>query len=365
MDPLVGRKGPRGGPLGAGPPEPPENIGFIDDMKAYLIGRPGSGRETIFRALTARGPSPTHTELLQGEALVADPRLDYLSSVFKPRQHTPARLELFLPKPQKALKVALDKAREADVLLMVLADFPDPSGGAPDPAKDAEVLTSELKAADFVTVSTRLERIDEDNKRGRKADPLERELLVKSLAVLEENKPLRDFPELAKAPKLRGFGFLSAKPLLALVNLADNAEGLPDRPMEVPCLALKGSLEEEFRGLSPEEAAELMEAYGLEGLGVDRVAKKLYDMMDLISFFTVGEDECRAWTVAKGDNALTAAGQIHSDIQKGFIRAEVVAFDDFKACGGFNEAKKRGLFRLESKTYLIADGDIVHFRFNV
>ncbi|MDR2387650.1 MAG: DUF933 domain-containing protein [Deltaproteobacteria bacterium] len=338
-------------------------------MKAFLIGRPSSGRETIFRALTALGPSPVHSDLRQGEALVADPRLDYLSSIFKPRKHTPARLELFLPKPQlepqKALKVSLEKAREADLLLMVLADFPDPAGQRPDPEKEATFLTSELKAADFVTVSTRLEKIDEENKRGKKADPLERELLEKALKALDENQPLRDFPELTKAPKLRGFGLLSAKPLLALVNLADNSSGPPNYQMEVPYLSLKGSLEEEFSRLSPEEAAELMGAYDLTELGLSRVAKKLYDMMDLVSFFTVGEDECRAWTISKGDTALSAAGQIHSDIQKGFIRAEVVAFDDFKACGNFNEVKKRGLFRLESKSYLVADGDIIHFRFNL
>ncbi|MDR2368690.1 MAG: DUF933 domain-containing protein [Deltaproteobacteria bacterium] len=338
-------------------------------MKAFLIGRPASGRETIFRALTALGPSPVHTDLRQGGALVADPRLDYLSGVFKPRKHTPARLELYLPKPEgeprKALKASLEKSREADVLLMVLADFPDAAGEGADPEKEAGLLDAELKGTDFVTVSTRLERIDEDNKRGRKADPQERELLVRALALLEADKPLRDDPELARAPRLRGFGFLSAKPLLALVNQADNADGEARYSMAMPHLALKGSLEEEFSRLSPEEAEELMGVYDLAELGVSRVAKKLYDMMDLVSFFTVGEDECRAWTVSKGDNALTAAGQIHSDIQKGFIRAEVVSFEDFRACGNFNEAKKRGLFRLESKTYVVADGDIIHFRFNV
>ncbi|MDR3134769.1 MAG: DUF933 domain-containing protein [Deltaproteobacteria bacterium] len=340
-------------------------------MKAFLIGRPGSGRETIFRALASLGPAPAHHDLRQGEALVSDPRLDYLSSVFKPRKHTQARLELCLPKPQsepaKALKVALEKAREADVLLMVLAAFQGPGGESPDPARDAALLASELNSADFVTVSMRLERIDEDNKRGRKADPQERELLASALAQLENNKSLRDIPELAKAQKLRGFGLLSSKPLLALVNQPDNAESeaSPDLVAGVPCLGLKGSLEEEFSFLSPGEAQEMMGVYGLAELGTARVIKKLYEMMGLISFFTVGEDECRAWTLTRGDNALTAAGQIHSDIQKGFIRAEVVAFDDFKACGSFNEAKKKGLFRLESKTYLVADGDIVHFRFNV
>jgi ribosome-binding ATPase YchF (GTP1/OBG family) len=338
-------------------------------MKAFLIGRPGSGRETVFQALTGQGQTPGHQDTRQGEALVADPRLDYLSSVFKPRKHTPARLDLCLPKPQaepnKALKASLEKAREADVLLAVLAGFPDPSGRGPDPVKDAALLASELKAADFVTVSSRLERIDEDHKRGRKADPTERGLLVEAQAKLEAGLPLRDFPELAKAPKLRGFGLLSSKPMLALVNLPDDARGEPELALETPHLCLKGRLEEEFSLLSPEEAGELMGVYGLTELGAARVAGRLRDLMDLVSFFTVGEDECRAWTVSRGDTALTAAGQIHSDIQKGFIRAEVVSFDDFKTCGGFGEVKKRGLFRLESKGYQVADGDIIHFRFNV
>ncbi|MDR1308412.1 MAG: DUF933 domain-containing protein [Deltaproteobacteria bacterium] len=338
-------------------------------MKAYLIGRPGSGRETIFRALTGLGPVPGHQDLRQGEALVADPRLDFLSSVFKPRKHTPARVDLCLPRPPvepgKALRASLEKAREADVLLLVLASFPDAAGQVPDPAREAAVMASELKAADFVTVSTRLERLDEDGRRGRRGDPLERELLERALAQLEADRPLRDLPELAKAPRLRGFGFLSAKPMLALVNEPDDAPPGPGFPMEVPQLSLRGALEEEFSRLGPGEAEELMGVYGLSELGADRVARTLYGLMDLVSFFTVGEDECRAWTVDRGDDALAAAGQIHSDIQKGFIRAEVVAFEDFRSSGGFAEAKKRGLFRLESKTYRVADGDIIHFRFNV
>ncbi|MDR0355451.1 MAG: DUF933 domain-containing protein [Deltaproteobacteria bacterium] len=338
-------------------------------MKVCLIGRQGSGRETIFRALTALGPAVGQQELRQGETKVSDPRLDYLSGIFQPRKHTPARLELLLPKPQaepqKALKASLEKARDCDVLLLVLKNFSDASEDKPDPAKEAALMIAELKAIDFVTLSGRLEKLEEDHKRGRKADPNERLLLTQALKQLEDDKPLREIPEVAADPKLRGFGLLSAKPMLALLNEPDNAGPPPALELEVPCLAIKGSLEMEFSALEPEEAKELMGEYGLVELVGDRIAKTLYDLTGVISFFTVGDDECRAWTISRGDDALTAAGVIHSDIQKGFIRAEVVAFEDFKNCGSFNEAKKRGLFRLESKTYQVADGDIVHFRFNI
>ncbi|MDR1296470.1 MAG: DUF933 domain-containing protein [Deltaproteobacteria bacterium] len=338
-------------------------------MKACLLGRPGSGRETVFRALTGLGALPAHQDLRLGEARVADPRLDYLSSVFKPRKHTPARLDLALPKPlaepHKALKASLERARDADVLLLVAADFPDASGAAPDPAAQAAEICAELVGTDFVALSSRLERMDEDHRRGRKADPVERALLVKALELLENDKPLRLDPDLAKDPGLRGYGLLSSKPALVLLNGPDEGGAPAPQDLGVPALAIRGNLEMELRALEPDEALELMGSYGLSEPGVDRVSKTLYDLMGLISFFTVGEDECRAWTVSKGDNALTAAGQVHSDIQRGFIRAEVVAYEDFRSAGSFAEAKKKGQFRLEGKTYPVVDGDIVHFRFNV
>jgi ribosome-binding ATPase YchF (GTP1/OBG family) len=146
----------------------------------------------------------------------------------------------------------------------------------------------------------------------------------------------------------------------------DGGDGTPaPGAPPLPWLSLRGSLEAEIARLEPAEAAEFLADYGLSEPGRARVAKAVLSLMDLISFFTVGEDECRAWTVARGEDALAAAGRIHSDIRKGFIRAEVVAYDDFRACGGFAEAKRKGVFRLEGKTYKVADGDIVHFRFNV
>ncbi|MDR1873369.1 MAG: DUF933 domain-containing protein [Deltaproteobacteria bacterium] len=336
-------------------------------MKAGLIGLNGSGRETIFQALI--GPVPLASpDYRLGEALVPDPRLDYLSDLFKPKKTTPARLELSLPKAtaktaSEGLKWALEKSRDRDVLLAVVRNFPDLTGAAAEPAKEAQTLESELILADYLTVEKRLERLKEDGKKGRKTDPEELALLTEGLKLLEDNQPLRVSPGLGTNPKTKGFGFLSAKPLLTLYNSPDDLTELMT-PNDGPLL-FRGRLEAELNQLDPEEAKEFMGDYGLTELGQARIIRTLYAMMDLISFFTVGEDECRAWTLKRGDNALAAAGEIHSDIQKGFIRAEVVSYEDFKAAGGFPEAKKRGVFRLEGKTYVVKDGDIAHFRFNV
>ena len=349
-------------------------------MRVYVVGLPGSGRETIFRALTGLPPSPPGAgEVRQGEAAVKDARLDSLSSVYKPRKHTPAKVELFLPKfpgePKEALRAALEKARDADCLLLVLRGFASLDPNAPDPAKDASLLESELKVADYLVVSKRLERLAEDKKRGKAPDPEEKALLEAALSALEAEKPLRTIPEIADSPKLRGYGLLSAKPALAVLNLPDEAgdsqNGL-EKSLEgslgesLGRLSLRGRLEEEFSRLEPEEAKELMGEYGLTELASSKVIRTLYELNKLISFFTVGDDECRAWTIKIGDAALEAAGKIHSDIRRGFIRAEVVSYADLAGSKlSMVEAKKKGLVRLEGKTYKMADGDVVLFRFNV
>jgi len=339
-------------------------------MKAGIIGWPGSGRDAIFSALTGL-PRPPYgtTEARQGEALVPDARLDRLSAIFQPKKHTPARVEFLLPHPaglpKEVVKASLEKAREAEALLLVLGNFPREDGEKTDPAREIADLESELILSDYLVVEKRLERLVEEQKRGKKNDPEEVELLNQAKAELEAGRPLRQNPVFAQSPKLRGFAFLSAKPLLAVLNNADDDDQAVDLGGDWPQVVVRGKLEEELAAMEPEEAAEFLADYGLSEAASARVIREVYRLMGLISFFTVGEDECRAWTIGSGETALEAAGAIHSDIQKGFIRAEVVAYDDFIAAGGMNEAKKKGCFRLEGKTYQVLDGDIVHFRFNV
>ncbi|MDL2226885.1 DUF933 domain-containing protein [Deltaproteobacteria bacterium OttesenSCG-928-M10] len=255
--------------------------------------------------------------------------------------------------------------RETEVLLLVIRNFPQEGLDAPNPAKEIADLESELIVSDYLVVEKRLERMAEEVKRGKKNDPEELELLTRAKEELEANRPLRHDPVYARSPKLRGFAFLSAKPLLAVLNNGDDDDRAVDLGGPWPSVVVRGRLEEELAGLEPEEAAEFLAEYNLAESASARVIRQVYDLMGLISFFTVGEDECRAWTIGGGETALEAAGAIHSDIQKGFIRAEVVAYEDFAQAGGMNEVKKKGAFRLEGKTYVVADGDIVHFRFNV
>jgi ribosome-binding ATPase YchF (GTP1/OBG family) len=336
-------------------------------MKAGLIGWPGSGRDTVFSALTGLSPPPAGSlEPRQGEALVPDKRLDFLASLYQPRKHTPARVEFFLPRPpgspQEVVKASLEKMREAEVILAVLRNFAGLSN--PDPAREIAGLETELILSDYLVVQKRLEKLAEEQKRGKKSDPEEVEFLTRGLAELEAGRPLRPDPAFARHPKLKGFAFLSAKPLLAVLNNAHDDGQEADLGGPWPGLVVRGRLEQDLAALPPGEAAEFLAGYGLSEPASSRVIREVYGLMGLLSFFTVGEDECRAWTITAGETALAAAGAIHSDIQKGFIRAEVVAFEDSRAAGNMNEAKKKGHFRLEGKTYVVADGDIVHFRFN-
>ena len=339
-------------------------------MKAGLIGWPGSGRDTVFSALTGLARPPAGSaEPRQGEALVPDARLDFLSAQYRPRKHTPARVEFFLPHPpgsaQEAVRASLEKVREAEVILAVLRNFAPAGAAPPDPAREAAALETELILSDYLVVQKRLDKLAEEHKRGKKGDPEEAGFLARGLAELEAGRPLRLDRDFARHPKLRGFAFLSAKPLLAVLNNAEADGGAADLGGPWPRLVVRGRLEEDLAALPAGEAAEFLAGYGLAEPASARVIREVYGLMGLRSFFTVGEDECRAWTIVAGETALAAAGAIHSDIQKGFIRAEVVAFEDFRAAGNLNEARKKGLFRLEGKTYVVADGDIIHFRFNV
>lgn len=335
-------------------------------MKLGIIGVEDSGRATIFGALTQRGDEAGGREAKVGMVRVPDERIDKLSAIFKPKKTIYAQVEFTLP-AEAAGKEAKDKVwaeiRGMDALIVVARNF----GPDRKPLAEIKELVSEMVFADFMVAEKRLERLALDAKRGRPGDPKEIELLETCKALLEKDQPLRSRPDLAAAPELRGFAFLSGKPMLALFT---NDDDDPNPPAEaeaagVEWLAVRGKLEAEIAAMSPEERDEFLKEYGITESAMDRVIRASYAMMGLMSFFTVGEDEVRAWTIKRGTPAVEAAGEIHSDIQKGFIRAEVVSYTDFMAAGNMAEAKKHAKLRLEGKTYEVLDGDIINFRFNV
>ena len=229
-------------------------------------------------------------------------------------------------------------------------------------------LDQELMFNDLIVAEKRLERIELDHRRGKKMNPEEHQLLAKCRTHLENEIPLRMFPEIAAAPVLRGYAFLSAKPMLVLFNNDDDDDRMPevkDLTHKHVCLVIRGKLEQELNQISAEEAAEFRAEFNISASALERVIKGSYDLLNLITFFTIGKKEIRAWAIQRGTRALDGAEVIHTDMKKGFIRAEVVAFDDLTNAGSYSAAKKAGTVRLEGKTYEVQDGDVIQFRFNV
>ena len=335
-------------------------------MKIGVIGLPLSGRSTIFEALTRQGGET----LARGEDRMAvvrvpDPRVDALSRMFEPEKTIYAQVEYLLPgQASQKKESAWLPVKDADALIHVVRNH----GPDRTPGRDLQEVDQELVLSDLVQTEKRLERIELDLRRGKKQNAEEQQLLIECKALLEAETPLRRRPELAQAKALRGFTFLSAKPMLIVFN---NEEDDPDPPdvgtaaAGETCTALRGKIEQELARMSAEEAADFLAEYGIDDSAMDRMIRLSYQVLGLVSFFTVGKDEVRAWTIRRGTPAVEAAGVIHTDIQKGFIRAEVIAYDDLMAAGSQAEAKKRGTFRLEGKTYEVRDGDIINFRFNV
>ena len=334
-------------------------------MKLGIIGLSGSGKNTVFEALTRSSSEPgKKDEIRLSTSDVPDQRVDYLSGVYKPKKTIHARVEYLLPGRQDMLR----DVRDCDALIHVVRNFSVYGVKDPAPAEDFGNLDQELILADLVVAEKRLERLTAENKKGKKADPEELSLLAECARHLNEGTPLRKFPEIAAAPVLRGFAFLSAKPVLALVNNEDEDDVLPDMvglADQEECMVIRAKLEQELGQMSAEEAEEFIAEFGVSAPATDRLVARSYELMGLISFFTVGEDEVRAWTIRKGTSALDAAEVIHSDLKKGFIRAEVLSYADFIDAGSFPEARKRGQVRLEGKTYVVQDGDIITVRFNV
>ncbi len=346
-------------------------------MKSGIIGLPGSGKTTIFEALTLNfEETGRRGENRIGTVQVPDSRVDVLSEMYAPHKTTYAQVEYFLPgsshggheKDAGKEQVTWTSVRDCDALIHVTRNFSGYGLDPPAPDEDFRKINQELMLDDFLVAEKRLERLALDQKRGKKIDRVEFSLLQQCVESLENNIPLRKSSELATAPQLKGFAFLSAKPLLILFNNEDDNDQLPaleDVTSEEFCQIIRGKLEHELAQMSAEEAGDFLTEFNISASAKDRVISQSYELLGLISFFTVGEDEVRAWTIKKNTRAVEAAGVIHTDMQKGFIRAEVLSYKDLIAAGTYAAARKKGTVRLEGKTYEVRDGDIVHIRFNV
>jgi len=359
-------------------------------LRAALIGFPFSGKTTLFQLMTSARDAPRGKgDVNIGISRVPDARLDALTAMYNPRKRVPATVEFtdIIAPARSGAQALVDVAgyKNADALVHVVRAFRDeavahPSGSV-DPARDAQAMEDELILADLGVAERRLERIEKDLKKGRSTElEKERDLVHRCKAALEEGRPLRALELTGEDVKrLRGFQFLSAKPLLLVINLdeADLSEVGADlqkaaektsltaflKHASTRAVALCAKIELEIAQLEGADAKAFLSDLGLSESGLDRVIRTSYDLLGYMSFFTVGEDECRAWSIARGTPAQGAAGEIHTDIQRGFIRAEVVAYNALTSRGSMAACREHGEVRLEGKEYVVEDGDIINFRF--
>lgn len=352
-------------------------------MKLGIIGLPQSGKTTIFNALTRGNTPPTASagriEIHTAVVDVPDPRVDKLSAMFKPKKTIYAKVTYadIAGLEGGAAKTGisgqlLNQLAQMDGFILVVRAFadenvPHPSGSV-DPKRDVETMLSELLINDLIAVERKLERLNDERRKGgtdKTVNARQTELFERLNKTLSDNKPLRGVEFNAEEQKeLASFGLLTRKPILTVFNLGEGQKA-PSVELDHPCVDLMGKLEMEIAQLSPDDAAVFMQEYGIEELSLSKMIRLSYDLLKLQSFFTVGEDEVRAWTTRRGASAVEAAGEIHTDLQRGFVRAEVVAYEDLISLGGMTEAKSKGKLRLEGKEYLVKDGDIMHIRFNV
>jgi GTP-binding protein YchF len=358
-------------------------------MEFGILGLELSGKSTLFALLTGHDQPAVHGRRAAqvGVARVPDERLDRLSALFKPRKHTPATVRFIdVPGVVKggAQALNLPELRAMDALAVVVRAFaaalvPHPEGTV-DPVRDVELVETELLLADLGVVENRLERVRRDLGK-RKTPELEAELplLERCRERLEGGVPLRDLPLVpAEERLLKGFGLLTRKPLLIVLNVGEDdisalsAEGPAALGLEAwqgraatHTVAVCATLEEEVSRLAAEDQESFLGELGLPDRALDRLLRSAYELLGLVSFFTVGEDECRAWSIPRGTAAVRAAGEIHSDIERGFIRAEVARWNDLLAAGSVAALRGQGTLRLEGKDYVIQDGDVINFRFAV
>ncbi|MBL8061872.1 MAG: redox-regulated ATPase YchF [Anaerolineales bacterium] len=350
-------------------------------MKLGIIGLPQSGKTTIFNAIT-RGNAPTtasagRIEVHQGVVDVPDPRVDLLSKMFNPRKTIYSKVTYAdiagLDSGSAKSGISgqlLNVINQMDALLLVVRAFENDNvmhpNGSINPLRDVDTMTSELLLNDLIAVERKLERLVDERKKGgtdKTLNTRQTELFEKLHAALSDNKPLRDLeytPE--ETRELSSFGLLTRKRLLTVFNLGEGQTPPDSSGLDHPSVALMGKLEMEIAQLSAEDAAVFMEEYGIKELSLNRMINLSYELLQEQTFFTVGEDEVRAWTTHRGATAQEAAGEIHTDLSRGFVRAEVVAYEDLTSLGSMNEAKAKGKFRLEGKEYIVKDGDIMHVR---
>jgi len=355
-------------------------------MQTGIIGLPQVGKTTLFKILTraqldekaARGA--THV----GVARVPEARLEQLAKLYNPKKITYATVEYVdvggMAKDRSKDSAMLAPLREVDSLAHVLRVFDDPavphSAGSIDPLRDAEVLDLELMLSDLDQITRRIERVEKDLKK-KKEPILEQELVLlnRCKTAIESEKPLRELEFNAEERKMiHGYKFLSQRPMLYVLNLGDNEVAEMDTAVErhnlsklvgrpnTAIVSICGRIEAELAELDPAEGAEMLAAYGLKSSGLDRLIQATYHLLGLTSFFTAGEPEVRAWTIKRGMTAQKAAGAIHSDIERGFIRAEVVRWDDLLAAGSLPAAREKAQVRLEGKEYIVQEGDVILFR---
>jgi len=353
-------------------------------MQLGIIGIPMVGKTTLFELLTGTSDKSSQGKAHTAIARIPDSRIDYLSGVFKPKKTTYAQLEIIdipglTPGAERSATLFLDTVRRADALLQVVRLFDDEA--VPyiydniDPMRDIETISYELLLSDLDLIEKRIERINSNKKRSqmlkelglleRLRDALSDEIPISSVTIADDEQEI-----------MSTYQFLTNKPILICLNISEADIGREDYPQReriieysiqtnIPVIAVSASIEREIADLEPDEKEIFMQDMGITETGLAKISRSMYQRLGLISFFTVGEDEVKAWTIETGTSARKAAGKIHSDIERGFIRAEVVDYQVFKDLGSMAAVKEKGLFRLEGKEYIIKDGEIVHFRFNV
>ncbi|MCD4699340.1 MAG: DUF933 domain-containing protein [Phycisphaerae bacterium] len=356
-------------------------------MRAALVGLPQSGKSTLFAALAEAGgsnvnmgrPDQQHLAVVK----VPDERLDWLEEHYKPKKKAPAEIEL-LDVPgldlssdagRRHARTHWPAVRQSDMIVIVLRDFRNDSAPAyrnrVNAAADLEEFRSEMLFSDLEQATGRVEKLQSTV---RKPTPeqdqniRELELMQRLVEALEDERPLTEaISGEAEEKMVRAFSFQTLKPVLVVLNSYEDAvaDAGVDQFGPYPAIRLSAKIEAEIASLAPDDRGEFMEAMGISTLARDRLIRSCYEAMNIRTFFTVGEYECKSWSIRAGTDALTAAGRIHSDIERGFIRAEIIGYDDLKAAGSEKAARAAGKFRLEGKNYIVRDGDVIVFRFNV